>query len=181
MAKLMTSSKVFTPATIAALNTAAGDTAKAIAAACMDGAKVGITRDKFLVELRRVCALPCNTAAASAGLRAAAADDATLASVTAAIADQYEKDRIAARNRRKAAKKPATPATADGNDGDGEGEEAGYSAPIELEGLTLVQLETRRDALRKELAAIESQIKAMKAAAAAAASTGMGDAAVGGC
>ena len=176
MAKLMTSSKVFTAETIAALNTAANDSAAAIAAACIDGARVGITRDKFLMELRKVSNIPCNTAAASAGLRAAGEEGATLATVANAIKAQYEKDRLSAIARRKAAKK--TKGAEEAGAEEAGAEEAGAEeAGADLSGLTLGQLELRRAALKKELAEIEAQIRAMKAAAAAA-TPAMGDSSV---
>ena len=170
MKKLLTTSKVFSAETIGALNVAAKGSTEAIAMACMDGAKINIARDKFLMELRRVCALPCNTAAASAGLRAAAEDGANVATVATAIAAQYEKDRLGHIARRKAQKDKSK---GDGGNGDGGNGDGGNGK------LTLAQLEARRDLLKKELSEIESLIRAAKMAAAT--SQPQGDAAVGGC
>ena len=101
MKKLLTTSKLFSAETISAMNSAEVTIAQAIALACIDAAKVGTSRDGFLVELRKVSRIPCGTSVASVGLRTAKADGATLDSVTIAIQEQYDKDRIDAQARRK--------------------------------------------------------------------------------
>ena len=153
--------------------------------ACIDAAKVGVSRDAFLIEMRKVTRLPMNTAAASAGLRAAKEEKASVASVALAIEEQYDKDRIGHKARRAAAKNKGQPPAGQppagqppaGQPPAGQPPAGQPPAGEGLDKLSLVQLEAMKDMLEKKLALIRGLIANMRKNA----DPEIGDAAVGCC